>query len=79
MSLVEDIGTQFLKKKDMNEHAWAKTIDFLNHQYIFSLRFFFTKPCIKIILNYLITEWFDITFFFLQNVCKMAINGFSIK
>ncbi len=63
----------------MNEHAYAKNKSFtLNHQYICSFcRIFFTKLCVKMSLNYVITEWFTIPFSFMQNVCKMAINRFS--
>ncbi len=61
----------------MIEHALAKTIDFY---LFFTNKYFVFRNCIfsiKMILDYVITEWFDILFFYLQNMCKIAINGVS--
>ncbi len=82
MLLYEDIGTK-KKNNNKNIHEWTcigKTKLFLitNTFFVFKIiLFYFTNLCIKMILKYAITELFDIPFFFMQNVCKMAINGFS--
>ncbi len=58
----------------MNMHT-QKQLIFLNHQYIFRFRFFsYQTFCIKIILNYVITEYLIYHF----SLSKMAINGYNV-
>ncbi len=45
----------------------------LNHQFIFRFQDFYTKLCLRMILNYVIkyiTQLFDMPFCFMQYVCK---------
>ncbi len=65
-------------------HKQKQLMFVLNHQYICSFweYFFFYQTLYKystMSLNCVITEWFDIRFFFMQNVCKGFLIIYNVS